>query len=186
MDTCGAEGHLVVPVDAVSKEPATTRISAIGNDCLKRLYDYWRQRSVDGRPMPRQALDPLEIRSLLANIVLVEVIDGGADLRIRLAGDEIESRYGLSLRGLSIRETFAMVSRRDTSHQWFDMLVDGQPRYRWGPMLYPDDMMFVSERLLLPLAGADGGTSHILGGIYYLPLSPRDALAETIDLIVTD
>jgi hypothetical protein len=186
MAICGAEGRASFLPGAAPGEPVTRRIDEIENHGLRALYTYWRKGRIEGRPMQRQALDPLEIRSLLANIVLAEVVDDGADLRIRLAGDEIESRYGLSLRGLSIRETFSMVSRQDTSHQWFHLLLDGRPRYRCGPMLYPDDMMFISERLLLPLSGANGEISHVLGGIYYLPLSPSAVLSQTLDLVIDD
>lgn len=186
MEICGAEGRATSLAGVVPGEPVTKRIDEIENHGLRTLYSYWRNGRSEGRPMQRQALDPLEIRALLANIVLAEVVDDGADLRIRLAGDEIESRYGLSLRGLSIRQTFSMVSRQDTSHQWFHLLIDGRPRYRRGPMLYPDDMMFISERLLLPLCGPNGEISHILGGIYYLPLSPSEVLAQTLDLVIED
>jgi len=57
---------------------------------------YWRARCRD-RPMPARAdLDPVDMREFLSNVLLAEVAAGprGPEIRMRLAGTEIEAIFG--------------------------------------------------------------------------------------------
>ncbi len=148
--------------------------------------------------MPRHAFDPADLGALLANVLFIEVLSNPCDLKIRVAGQEIEERYGRSLRGLSIFETFPLVRRKDTSHQWSEILIDRQPKYRRGAMVFPNDRVFEAERIMLPLSATasgspvDGssatrssatsspageppcGVAYILAAVFYQPLSLED------------
>ncbi|MEX2629924.1 MAG: PAS domain-containing protein [Tistlia sp.] len=143
------------------------------NPKLTVLYRYWRQRCLEDGPMPRSRLDPVELPGLLSNLMVLEVPADGGEIRFRLAGEEIEQRYGRSLRGLRLSDIFPMVRRKDTSHQWAEILRDARPKYRRGPMAFPEGRVYEAERLLLPLSEGERRVSHILGAIYYLPLSPQ-------------
>jgi hypothetical protein len=152
---------------------------------LHRLLDLWISgRTPDGRPMPREAFDPLDVPRLLSGILLLEVVDGGRDIVFRVAGDEVESRYGRSLNGRSISETFPLVQRGDTSHQWQEIVEDALPKYRRGPMSFPGSRAFMAERLIVPLSAGPIDVAFILGFVGYLPMPPRDfeavAVAGTI------
>ena len=74
-----------------------------------------------------------------------------------------------------------MVRRRDTSHQWAEIVRDAKPKYRRGPMAFPEDRVFEAERLLLPLSEGERDVRYILGAVYYLPLPPAAFEAATID-----
>lgn len=156
------------------------RVDDIEEVRLRRLYGYWRGQCEGATPMSRSRLDPGPIAALLANVVLIEVVPDNNDLRIRLAGDEIESRYGRSLKGRSVYDTFPLVVRHDTSHQWAEILRDGCPKYRRGPMTFPDGRTFVTERLLLPLSEGECCVAYILGGFYYMRVPPGDRAAATL------
>lgn len=153
--------------------PLTLDPGSFLDERLRALHDYWRRSCLDGKPMARARLDPVDLPGLLSNLMIVEVPADGSEPRFRLAGAEIEDRYGRSLRGLRLSETFPMVRRRDTSHQWAEILVDARPKYRRGPMAFPEGRVFEAERLLLPLSEGERRVSHILGAICYLPLSPQ-------------
>lgn len=167
------------------------RLANIGNCRLHRLYNFWDSRRLaDGRPMPRSALDPVALGPILTNVLLIEVAETAQQdylpmMRFRVAGDEIESRYGRSLRGAALHETFPLVRRADTSHQWSEIVRDGRPKYRRGPMEFPDNRTFEAERLLLPLSCGERVTAFILGAIFYLPMPPdwkeNDTFACTLD-----
>lgn len=150
------------------------RLAEIGNCQIHELYRFWQsRRRADGRPMAREALDPADLGPLLSNIMLLEVEEPKEEgklplMRFRVAGDEIESRYGRSLRGSLLHETFPLVRRSDTSHQWSEILRDKKPKYRRGPMRFPDDQVFEAECLLLPLSMGDRDVAFILGAIFYL------------------
>ena len=57
---------------------------------IRRAIGHW--EAIRGtEPLPHRALlDPLDIAPLLPNSELIDVIDGGADFRYRLIGDEID------------------------------------------------------------------------------------------------
>lgn len=66
---------------------------------LAEILQYWKTLCGD-RPMPRRAdFDPVAIPKLLANVCLVEVIDGGRDYYYRVAGSHLEEMSGQRLQG---------------------------------------------------------------------------------------
>lgn len=162
------------------------RLADLGNERLHLLYNYWRERCPpDGRPMPRAALDPIPLGPLLPYIMLIEVVSPGEagsfpDMRFRLVGDEIEGRYGRSLKGAMLDETFPLVQRSDTSHQWSEILTDWTPKYRRGPMNFPNGRRFEAERLLLPLSQEEAPVAFLLGAIFYQPLATDQDEHQTV------
>lgn len=154
------------------------RLADVANPKVHRLFAYWKERCLGGRLMTREAIDPLELRDILANLFLVEVGPQPTDLRFLIAGSEMEDRYGRSLRGAPVSTTFGLVSRRDTSHQWAETATDRKPRYRCGPMGFPNDDVFIAERLMLPLSADGARIDHIFGAVFYAPLK-RSAFEET-------
>lgn len=146
------------------------RLSQLENPRVARIYRYWKERCGPNGLMDRQRLDPLDLRDLLPNVLLVDIESDG--MRCRIAGMAIESRYGRSLKGVAISETFDMVQRKDTSHQWREIQSDRKPKYRCGPMAFPNADVCEAERVLLPLSSSGASVDHILGAIFYRPLKP--------------
>ena len=75
-----------------------------------------------------------------------------------------------SLRNTAVAETFSLVTRFDTSGQWAETAKDGKPRYRCGPMGFPNSDVYTAERLMLPLSADGTQVDHIFGAIFYAPL----------------
>jgi hypothetical protein len=164
---------------------------------LERLYRYWHAR-IDWRrgTMPACRLDPVELGRLLPNVLLVEVSEPrfrartharrrpGDNLVFRVAGDEIERRFRRSLRGLSLAEAAVMLLRYQSLTQWSEILADAKPKYRHGPMQFPEEPPCLAEQLLLPLSAGDTRVSHILGGMFYsADLAPPDGLGIELETI---
>lgn len=81
---------------------------------LKALLDYWRGKCGPGRLPARADIDPLELKPLLGNINLIEVVsqpEGGLRFRYRLFGTEFVFYHGGDMTG-----------------QWVDQI--GNPVYR--------------------------------------------------------
>jgi hypothetical protein len=154
------------------------RLADIANPKVHRVYGYWQQRCADGRLMSRAALDPTELRDVLAHLFLIDVGASGNDFRFLIAGTEIEDRYGRSLRGVAVAETYRLVTRFDTSGQWAETAADGKPRYRSGPMGFPNSDVYTAERVMLPLSADGRRVDHIFGAIFYAPLK-RSEFSET-------
>lgn len=166
--------RLVERYGAAEGRSTLLRVGQVASPTIQRLHDYWLSHAEPDGLMPREAFDPVDLGALLANVLFIEVAPKSDDLKIRVAGQEIEERYGRSLRGLSVFETFPLVRRKDTSHQWSEILSDGLPKYRRGPMVFPNGRVFESERIMLPLSARDtearSEVAYILAAIFYRPL----------------
>ena len=171
-----------------TSEPAITslRIGEIANDAMRNLYAYWRGCAAEGRALRREQLELERIAPHLSRVLLAEVIDEGRDLVVRVAGEEIESRFGGSMRGFRMSILFSGLPPISTAHQWFDIIADGRPRYRRGPMPYAPDRYFLTECLLLPLLDASGAVSHVLNTTFYLSEAKRSLSVPVIDAVVVD
>src|SRR5262245_26368426 len=139
------------------------RLADIANPKIHRVYAYWQERCAAGRMMTRASLDPTELRDVLANVFLVGVEPGVGCFRFLIAGTEIEDRYGRSLRNVAVADTFSLVTRFDTSGQWAATAKDAKPRYRCGPMGFPNSDVYVAERVMLPLSADGAQVDHIFG-----------------------
>jgi len=73
-------------------------------DIIQRTVEYWSSQR-DGRKLPtRRSIDQVELADLLANLVLVEVLDGGRDYLHRIAGEPAASLLGADLMGRRLSE----------------------------------------------------------------------------------
>ncbi|HVJ32338.1 MAG TPA: PAS domain-containing protein [Terriglobia bacterium] len=76
------------------------------NSLFAPALQYW--KSLHGDHLPsRRNIDPLEIPDLLQNVMLLDVMEDGADFRYRLAGTAIERNFGAPIKGLSLVEIAA-------------------------------------------------------------------------------
>jgi len=155
------------------------RISDVENADVRFLFRYWRANCV-GDLMPRERFDPIPLGRLLPNIVFLKVNAATGDLIIRVAGEEIESRYGRSLRDTSVFATFPLVRRGDTSQQWTEMLQRPVPKYRIGPMAFPNGRVFKAERIMLPMSDGGADLAYVLGAVFYSSLRETEYRAEAV------
>lgn len=73
---------------------------------LQNLLAYWRSKCSGDGKLPRRAdIDPLELRGLLPNIYLVDVLPDGK-FRVRLLGEAHIAVYGPGLVGRVIDDIF--------------------------------------------------------------------------------
>lgn len=72
---------------------------------LRAAYEYWLTRSAGGSRIPDKAgFDPLEMRSFLPNVILIDRERAGGRFRYRLAGTKICEVYGLDPKGRYVDE----------------------------------------------------------------------------------
>ena len=78
----------------------------ISDPILKDLYNYWDQLpKFIGRRNYRH-FDAVTIGpAILPHVTVMEMIDGGRDLRYRLVGTHIDEHIGLPLSGMALSET---------------------------------------------------------------------------------
>jgi len=149
-------------MDGIEKLPAD-----LHDPRLRRLYEYWDSRR-GARKMPsRDDLDPLEMRFILGNLLLVDVLPEPLRFRIRLHGSEMARRAGYDLTGRMLDELpdtqFGALAR-----QSFTALVEtGMPRCGIRDRVM-DARVYRYEVLLLPLSRDGTAVDMLLVGLIYI------------------
>jgi len=129
---------------------------------LKTLLEYWRGKCANGRLPARNDIDPLDLRSLLGNINLIDVTREDARLRFRyrLFGTEFIFYHGSDLTGQWLDDIPNAVYREQLVGLYTHVVG-----HRTTPMV-SYDYMLESRRhrfhaLILPLA-TDGETVDMI------------------------
>lgn len=85
------------------RDPLQLETALTLHPLFQPAFVYWQSLCKPGLPN-RRDIDPVDIPELLANIMLLDVVDGGTDFRYRLAGTAVEHNFGASIRGLSLSD----------------------------------------------------------------------------------
>lgn len=138
---------------------------------LQQLFNYWNDKRQQKLLPCRDVIDPLELRFVLGNVLLAEIVRGERlRFRYRLWGSNLTEDYGVEMTGryvdelqpaalaVRVQQTYlAAMTTGLPQHQKVDEVISG----RW----------FVHERLLLPLALGDAPdhVGMIMGGVFRSP-----------------
>jgi hypothetical protein len=152
-------------------------------DSWEALYRYWQSKHVDGHPPARSDLDPLtEIPGLIANLMIIDIEDGG--YRYRLVGSEITSRFGGELTGKPVGSSAMSETVRLEWRALLDLVRDQQaPRMMVAKL--PAEIEANHLMLILPLVDADGRTERILVGGFFFNRDYKPGF-EADGLLVTE
>ena len=153
---------------------------ALSDQRLLALYIYWSGKRGQ-RAMPCRAdIDPGDVRALLPHILLIDVLEGGADFRYRLVGTEIERHIGRPITGRLFSETLngEYLDYICSLHQ--RAIVEVAPVYsendfndrRSGFGLVADFKR--AYRLMLPLSRDGTTVDMLLCGQLFKPIRNRD------------
>jgi hypothetical protein len=136
---------------------------------LRRLLDYWRERS-GPRAFPRRAdIDPFDFRFMLERIALTEVHEpegghGSRRYRLRVVGSYWYRLIGFELTGKWTDE-FTHPNQRKITEDFYAALLEGrQPRFVQRDVIL-DDQLLHYEIMLLPLSEDGSRISMIMTGI---------------------
>lgn len=151
--------------------------SALNRAQIQRLIAiraYWTEKR-GNRAMPRRAdIDPTELRSLLPNVLLLQVLRDPLDFLYRVIGTEIDRHSQASYTGLTVRQ---IPHRAPPSRVWenLEQLVrTGVPSCLQVPYIGPHSGFLQTRQILLPLGDDGAEVDHILGAIVYLRRGSSD------------
>jgi hypothetical protein len=132
-------------------------IESISDPGPKTLYGYW-QRKLAGRRMPaRSDIDPLDLKSILPNLILLDVRMNPLDFRFRVAGTRTYDIFGVDLTGQSVRD-LAPPSLSDAIWASLEAMTrDGLPQHVHLEFATANGYARSYRVLRLPL-GDDGAT----------------------------
>jgi len=133
----------------------------ISHPRLQRLYGYWSAKR-GARKMPSRAdIDVLDLRYVLGNIMLVDVIEGSPPrFRIRLHGSNLSGRAGYELTGKMLDELPESEFRKQVRERWTEVAATGEPRHCDRNLHVFDRRSYHYESIVLPLS-ADGETVNM-------------------------
>jgi hypothetical protein len=151
--------------------PAKTFVETITLDQLDSSVvrlgaNYWRSLR-NGRKFPaRENLSPRDLAGVLRNMVLVKVLDGGADFEYRIVGDAQVCAYSIPLQGRRFSEVAADAPRfgRVLRGLHTQICQTGEPfaiRGRVGRDV-PQANFIYCESAFLPLGASDAAVDHVL------------------------
>jgi hypothetical protein len=133
---------------------------------VRRGVAYWDMLRGERRFPSREEVHPRDIVLLLKNVVLVRVLDGGADFEFRIVGDARTHTYALSFAGKRLSELRGTWPTYSYSlHGLFGHVAQfGEPvalrgRFSAG---FPDVNIAYFETAMLPL-GAGDSADHLIG-----------------------
>ncbi len=133
---------------------------------LRAVKEYWDGKR-GARAMARRGdIDPVELRSHLSCLSLVDVLEGGRDYRFRLLGTEFSRLFGRDSTGKTIREVYGGGDPEILS--WMLGSYDGvlrskRPVLRRGSVRAVDKDFIAIDGLLLPLSEDGERVSMIFG-----------------------
>lgn len=151
-------------------------VDSLDEPLLAELYRYWSQCRGERFAPARNDIDPVDIPHLLPHVALCEIVsDGngqGRRFRYRLAGTQIEERFGCTLTNRYLDEV--------KHGQYLDYIVslyeriiaERMPVYSEGRFSDGDQNTLWAKRLMLPLSEEGAEVTMVLAGIVYVTSEP--------------
>lgn len=151
-------------MNALHLQPPTPRFVT---DRFEQALAYWESKR-HGRRMPsRGDIDPLEIPSFLANVVLVDVKHDPLDFSYRLIGTAVVQRIERDYTGVRFMD---IPHQRPGSRVWdaaVRLVHQKQPFYSDIPYVGPDAFVDDYQDLYMPLSDDDDAVNMIFGLIEF-------------------
>ncbi|MFN4278221.1 MAG: PAS domain-containing protein [Ferrovibrio sp.] len=162
----GNQAKLAAPFIALGLRQPVVRWNPVPEELptqqIPFLLRHWhalRERHGSVRP---EHVDPFDLRPVLGYVLLLDVLDDGADYRYRLYGTEVARIAGFDMTG---KRTSEMVTGSLASNFYLAiyraMLRRPEPVYSWHEM--PMEITINSwDRIVLPLQDVDGRIVRII------------------------
>lgn len=125
---------------------------------IQRFIDLWQERR-NGQPMPsRSAFVPEDLREWFGHVLILDVIDGGADFRYRLVGVEISRALGRDYTGRWMSQCSYDVPRAAVIAEFREVVEARRPVLRKGQVAWAPDQSWRSFRSVHAPLASDGHT----------------------------
>jgi hypothetical protein len=149
--------------------------SEIRHPRLLRLYDYWTERRGARRYPARADLDPLDMKYLLGELIVLDVFHEPLRFKYRLHGTKLVARAGLDMTGRWVHDWPAPQYRARLISAYTRTIEAGEPQ-RGERAIFDDGRWREYEFLILPLAANGHLIDKLLVAMVYL-----DRFARLVD-----
>lgn len=148
------------------------------------MFDYWCARGADGRLARRADINPADLKSLLPSLSLLDVLDGGGALRlrVRLAGTRLRDYLGMETTGRCIDEFDLGDQRAYWDAAYREVAGALHPAQGVVPLTPWNKPHVFQFWLRLPLVDDEGRIAMVLGHDAFLQSEKAHALASRANL----
>ncbi len=147
-------------------------IRAIKNPPLRQLLDHYLSVLGDRRMPARRDIDPLHLGPVLPIIWVSAYEPAAGTFRYRLAGEQVNEIWGMSVAGRLLSDFVAPDRFQETNAAFLRVMREQVALLASGPVYRCTDRIALGERLVLPLS-SDGITADGLIGA-----AARDAMVD--------
>jgi len=145
----------------VTREEIELRIAA-SHGSVRSLYDHWRTKCGD-RAMPsRKDIDPLDLKSYLPSVILIDVVADARRFVYRLVGTKEVSERGHDPTGKAVGEAFFAKTAEEALDLYAYIVRERHPFCFRDPYEAPDGQMEHEDILYLPLSANGTDVDMIL------------------------
>lgn len=128
--------------------------------------EYWKSLCRGRRFPAREDISPRGMAAFLRNIVLIKIINGGADYEYRIAGDAHVEAQGVPFKGVRLRQveavdpTYGRMTRATYEH--VRTTAEPYALRGWVGKEFPKSRFSYYESIFLPLGPSDDVVDHLL------------------------
>lgn len=127
-------------------------LSAPEADKLRALQAYWEGKKQDRPAPPKASIDPTELRDLLPDILLIDVVGDPPRFRARLIGSALVTAYGEEITG-KYGDEVDLDAVRDQLLGFFERAAkECRPQYLRAAFTKHDGRHLRYEQIILPLS----------------------------------
>ncbi len=130
----------------------------------RELYQYWSLMRGDEAAPLRSAIEPSDIRGILADTFIAEVAEGDV-YRVRLAGTRVCALYGREIKGTNLLDFWTAEDRSALSTLAAAVSEDGAAALVSAAVRTAGGEEATCELLLLPLRHGPGKFDRMLGSM---------------------
>ena len=168
-----------LPKNAPQGASGVLPLDRIESPIVRQGLDYW-LRLRGERPYPaRSDMVPRDLTALLRHIVLLKLVDGGADYEYRIVGDAHVISHGFNMQGLRVSD----VDRFSPGYgpvlkSLYDRAVRRRDAYAfrgWMERGEEHKQYIYSESVFMPLGPDASMIDHVLNFSVYIPRDSYDS-----------
>ena len=171
---------MVMPSDMPSPRPVRSvplDLASTDEPSFRFLIDYWQRKHRDGKLPGRSAIDPLELKHVPPQLLLIDVEREPLDFRYRLAGTLSYDIFGFDLTGKRVRDIPPAEWGETVWRSLAELIVSRKPQYvRLDFTTAAGNVR--SYRVLRSPPAEDGVTVDCVLVMGDLGLHPREARAD--------
>ena len=125
-------------------------ISELTHPVAQKAMAFWNKRPADGLVLGRD-IPSRAIADLLKRIIVHEPIDGGRDLKVRLAGGAIRQRFGREITGATLSQLFPTSDLPIRLQSVMTAINEGIPQFADCALSGGSMQMLHTELVILPV-----------------------------------